>query len=262
MKTIAELQQEIRSIRKELSNLDGRLNAMDTELLNYKDVTSDDSEYKRIYEIAKTMPVIKHPIVQETIQVKNNYFGMLLMVAVVDDSINEDQLMFFQRMVLSDANDQRLEHYIAALGSIVPENVLYKMDENIKQKYDRQLLLDMLIVAGLSRGNTRKAYELIVNIAAVLGLKKEELKKIALVASEILKQSVEGLPTENFLVIITDEMFGYYLSEIPGWDTRVKKALVEKMIFVLSNIDRNKKNNISVVSEEEEYGENWCYYKD
>lgn len=88
MKTIAELQQEIRSIRKELSILDGRLDAMDTELLGYKDVTSDDSEYKRIYEIAKTMPVIKHPIVQETIPIKNNYFGMLLMVAVVDDSID------------------------------------------------------------------------------------------------------------------------------------------------------------------------------
>lgn len=261
MKTIAELQQEIRSIRKELSILDGRLDAMDTELLGYKDVTSDDSEYKRIYEIAKTMPVIKHPIAQETMPIKNNYFGMLLMVAVVDDSINEDQLMFLQRMVMSDANYQRLEHYIAALGSIVPENILYKMDENIKQKYDRQLLLDMLIIAGLSRGNTRKAYELIVNIAAVLGLKKQELKIIALVASGILKQSVEDLPTDNLLVISTDEMFGYYLSEIPGWETRIKKALVEKMISVISNTIRNNKNNTTVISEEEEYGENWYYYK-
>lgn len=162
---------------------------------------------------------------------------------------------------MSDANYQRLEHYLAALGSIVPENILYKMDENIKQKYDRQLLLDMLIIAGLSRGNTRKAYELIVNIAAVLGLKNQELKIIALVASGILKQSVEDLPIENLLVISTDEMFGYYLSEISGWETRIKKALVEKMISVISNTIRNNKNNTTVISEEEEYGENWYYFK-
>ena len=50
MKSIAELQQEIRSIRNEIIKLDARLEVLDSELLNYKDTPTENSEYKRIYE--------------------------------------------------------------------------------------------------------------------------------------------------------------------------------------------------------------------
>ena len=231
MKTIVELQQEIRSIRKEFHWLDGRLEMMGRELLNYKEGTSDHSAYERIYQLARSMPMLQHPILKETVAVKNNYFAILLMVAVMDDSINEDQLLFLQRMVLADDLYPHLEHYLSALGAMVPENVLYEMSETIKEKYADRLLLDMLIFANLSRGDTREAFEMIANIAAFLHVDKENLKKTAKVASAILKQKLEELSGDSLETIGINETYGYYLHELAGWDERVKKALEKKAIL-------------------------------
>ena len=117
MKTISELQQEIRSIRSEMTKLDSRLEVLDSELVNYKDTPTEKSEYKRIFDIAKSMPIFKHPILKESLNVKNNYFAVLLMVITVDDSLSDEQLLFLQRMVMTDSRNSRLDHY---LGSIIP----------------------------------------------------------------------------------------------------------------------------------------------
>lgn len=47
-KLIAEIQQELRSIRTELQKMDSRLSALDDKLVNYKDAVNEDSKYKRI----------------------------------------------------------------------------------------------------------------------------------------------------------------------------------------------------------------------
>lgn len=251
MKTIAELQQEIRSIRKELESLDGRLDAIDAELLNFKEVASDSSEYKRIYEIAKTMPLIKHPIIKENIATKNNYFGILLMIATVDDSLNEDQLLFLQRMVLADVNNSRLDYYLGSLGAIQRENVLYKMDGVIKAKLSEQLLLDMIILANLSHTVSRNSYEIIVSIAALVKKGKTSLSMISKVASAILRQDISDLVLEHKEIDDMDSRFGYYLVEIKGWKecaSHQGKEISKTAFFHMS--------------EKEEYGNNWYYYRD
>lgn len=74
LKTIAELQQDIRLIKKDIAGIDKRLDDMSNELAYYKSTANDESEYKRILMIAKTMPILNHPIAKESIATKNNYF--------------------------------------------------------------------------------------------------------------------------------------------------------------------------------------------
>lgn len=266
MKTIAELQQEIRGIRKELNSLDGRLDALDTELLNYKDVAFDHSEYKRIYEIAKAMPIIKHPLIKENIAIKNNYFGILLMIATIDDSISQEQLLFLQRMILSDPMNDRLDYYLKSLGTIRCENVLFQINETVKLKLGEQLLLDMIILANLTHGNSTGSYEMIASIAAFLGKNKECLANISKVALAVLQQDVSGLQLGYQDIIDMECNFGYYLSEINGWSEkfteasiRIQQELRERQVKGLMKRSNEKAGNIS---EEEEYGEDWYYYKD
>lgn len=249
MKTIAELQQEIRDIRKELKLLDNRLDAMDKELLNYKDITSDKSEYKRIYEIAKTMPIISHPVIKENVAVKNNYFAILLMVATVDDSLSDEQLLFLQRMVLSDLNNSRLDYYLGSLGTIHRENVIYKMNEVVKTKLSEQLLLDMMILANLSHSTSRESYEIIANIATLLNKDKQSLSDIAKTASAVLRQNITDLVSGCEQIIYMNEQFGYYLSKIDGWEECVANA----------NAFKYPKITISAefFPEEEEYWSKW-----
>ena len=264
MKRIAELQQEIRSIRKELSTIDNRLDAMNTELLNYKDVTSDNSEYKRIYEIAKTMPVIKHPVIEEHISTKNNYFGILLMIATVDDSLSEEQLLFLQRMVLSDLNNSRLDYYLGSLGTIQRENVLFKMEENVKTKLAEQLLLDMMILANLTRGVSRNAYEIIASIASFVGKNKDCLTIVSKVASAMLRQDISGLLQGHQETIDINNRFGFYLTEINGWKEHVAEASLIQYQCEVRNYQGREVSQVAFfhMSEEEEYGESWYYYKD
>lgn len=52
MKTIAEIQQEIRFIRTEIGNLDYRLQKVSDELSNFKEIEYTESVYQTIYEMA------------------------------------------------------------------------------------------------------------------------------------------------------------------------------------------------------------------
>jgi hypothetical protein len=264
MKTIAELQQEIRNIRKELNNLDDRLNGIDSELVNYKDAPMDNSEYKRLYEIAKMMPKINHPIIAQSLSVRNNYFGILLMIATIDDNLNEGQLLFLQRMILADANNSRLDYYLGNLGSINPENILIRMNEAVKTTFSDQLLLDMMILFNLSSGSTRNACKFVASIATFTGKNKAVLMRISKVAVAVLKQDICDLPTPYQDTIDMDNQFGFYLGEIPGWKERIVEANVAKHKREERNYEgRNvSKTAFFHMSEEEEYGENWIYYKD
>lgn len=69
---------------------------------NFKEIEYTESVYQTIYEMAQHMPIIMHPIVNQEARVKDNYFAILVSVAGMDDSINNDQLFLLQRMIIGD----------------------------------------------------------------------------------------------------------------------------------------------------------------
>lgn len=225
---------------------------------------SKEELYKRIYEIAKTMPIIHHPIVKESVAIKNNYFGMLLMIAASGDSICEEQLLFMQRIILGDADNSRFDYYLGNLGTIERENVLFKMDATIKEKYADLLLVDMMILTKLSKGQTRNAYEIISNIAAFLNKDKASLKSVSEVARDILMQRI-GIHYKDYnQVFAFNEKYGHYLSEIAGWENLMREATVEQLRKEKRNYEDKEVSKAAnfYMSEEEEYGSDWYYYKD
>lgn len=248
MKTISELQQEIRSMQTELRNISDHLTEINDELLNYKDTGMSDSIYKRVYEIAETLPIIKHPIINYGYAVKNNYFAILILIATCEDSINDNQLLFMQRMIMADSQRASIDVYVEGIGSIKPENVIFKIQETVKNELHFQLVLDMLIIANLSKVKTRKTHEIIANISSFLGVKSEELIQIANIAMLILMQDIKKYQNQGYQRMLADNTrFGYYLSEIDGWADYLIKS----------------KNSGAwhSISKETEYGEDWFYYE-
>lgn len=217
-------------MQTELHNINEHLTEINDELLNYKDSGISDSIYKRIYEIAETMPIIKHPIINYGYAVKNNYFAILILVATCEDSINDNQLLFLQRMVMADSQRSTIDLYMAGIGNICPENVIFKIQENIKNELANQLLLDMLIIANLSMVKTRRTYEIIANISSFLGIQTGYLTHVSTVASSILRQNIDAIQEEkvNSLALEDDALYGYYLNEIPGWRELIIKQREQK----------------------------------
>mgnify|MGYP000887408010 FL=1 len=226
MKTISELQQEIRNMQKELINISEHLTDVDNELLKYKDTFKSESAYKKIYEIAKTMPIIDHPIINYDYSIRNNYFAILILIATCEDGINENQLLFLQRMVMADKQRTSIDLYMAGIGSISPENVFFKIKDEIKENMSDRLMLDMLIIANLSLVKSRKTYEIISNIAALFEIDKDTMTHLSQIAMVILKQDITNVELEmsKILIIKADERYGYYLSEISGWNELLMNA--------------------------------------
>lgn len=254
MKTISELQQEIRGIQKELNLLNNRLKALDDEFIEFKNYNQNDSLYQRIYDLAARMPVISHPLMKEGQLVKNNYFAMLIMVATLEDSINEDQLLFLQRIIMSDPYNNGLNHYVGQLRKMKTENVIYNCNETVKNSLAEQLLLDLLIIANLSRTKSKKIFELIAQIVAFLGINKERVSHIGVIAVTVLTQNINKyscsfnnsqLNSQKRLAsceLINEDAkrFQYYLKEISGWNAIVQNA------FKFKNTENSKKQGNKV----------------
>lgn len=258
MKTIAELQQEIRSMQTVLQEINNRLSNIDDELLNYKDSGIRDSNYKRIYEIADSMPIIQHPIIHYGYTVKNSYFAILILVATCEDSINDEQLLFLQRMVMADSQRTSIDLYMAGIRSVSIENVIFKMPDDVKN-LSNQLVLDMLMVANLGKVKTRNTFEIIASVVAVLGVESRIVTNISSVSKTILMQDIKIISMENIEVIVSDDLqFGYYLQELDGWSDLVIRAKEKR-----KQLEEEKRNEYAASfekNEKDEYGENWFYY--
>ena len=267
MKTISELQCEIRSMQTELRNMDEHLNEISDELMNYKDSGTGKSDYEKIYRVVQTMPIIEHPIIKYGYESKNNYFAILILVATCEDSINNEQKIFLQRMIMADSQRSTIDAYLNGISTINIENVIFNIHEDIKHNLAKQLVLDMIIIANLSKIQTEKTFGLITNIAAFLEIDSDDLIHISNIALTILKQNIREYRNNiNKATIIGDEeSFGYYLNEVPGWNILINQERKRLMEELLSNVKNSGKTTSkplgAEMSTKEEYGEDWYYYE-
>ncbi len=222
MKTISELQQEIRLIRKDINKMDERLSVIDDELMTFKDSIQEDTNFGHIYNLAEVMPIIHHPITSLEPKQKSVYLGTLLMIATLEDSISDQQLLFLQRMVMWEADRNRIDYYMVNLGKIQPDNVIYHLADEKMKTQAKYLLLDMIIIAKLSKNCSMKSYELISDIALVLKFTKSSFSEICSVAVSILKQNYDDIPREK--IVYLNEKYGYYLNELNGWAILVENV--------------------------------------
>lgn len=230
MKTISELQQELRLVRKDLTKMDERLSEIDKELMSFKESLQDDTSFQHIYNLAEAMPIIPHPVANMPQKSKSIYFGILLMVATLEDSISDQQLLFLQRMVMSDSARNRIDYYMGSMGKIQPDNVIFRLDDELILSHADQLLLDLIVVAKLGRNCTTKTLSVISDLASILKKKKADFTEIAEVAAAVLRQDFEHLSTNPADVVRFHLKFGHYLNELAGWSAYANEVSVKKAI--------------------------------
>lgn len=230
MKTISELQREIRVIREDLAKMDERLSSIDKDLLSFKDSLQSGTNFDHIYNLAEAMPIIAHPITSFQQAAKSTYMGIVLMTATLEDSITNQQLLFLQRMIMADPDRRRIDYYMGSLGKLQPDNVIFQLSDETITAHGSQLLLDMMIVARLGKLCTEKTFGVISDIASVLGKDKRIVIKITQAAIAVLTQSYEKIPSNSASVLYMDEHFGYYLGELPGWEKHVSEKRSQKAV--------------------------------
>jgi hypothetical protein len=86
------------------------------------------------------------------------------------------------------------------------------------------ILLDMLIVAKLSKNCTEKSYYAIADIALLMKKEKRDIVKISQIAAIVLRQDTKEIGLIYQEVVECDRKYGYYLQEIKGWKEILNKA--------------------------------------
>lgn len=215
MKTISELQRELRSVRETLAKQGERLAVIDCELLSFKDSPLKETNYSHIYHLAESMAIIKHPVVTFPQKEKSIYMGVLLMIATLEDSISDQQLLFLQRMIMTDENRKNIDSYIGNLGKIQPDNIIFHLSDEAIIQFGNQLILDMMIISKLGKNCTSKSFGVIADIASILGKGKQELAEISAVAIALLTQNLSSLAGND--IIRLNCLYGFYLKEVSGW---------------------------------------------
>jgi hypothetical protein len=236
MKTIAELQQELRKTRQELAKIDERLSCLDDELMSFKEASFPDTKYERIFKLAESMPIIRHPVVSLAQEDKSAYLGILLMAATLEDSISDNQLLFFQRLIMSDPYRRQIDIYIGNIGKIMPENIMFMLPTTITGILADELILDLLLIVNLGNHCTVRSYSLIADIATLLNRSHYDIEKSMVCAKAILTQQLPWDDTDVDEVFEICNRYGYYTQHINGWEEKfigaARKSLLKCLVSV------------------------------
>lgn len=237
MKTVSELQHEIRLVRKDLTKMDERLSKLDEELTSFKETTQEATTYfDHIFNLAEEMPLLRHPVLYMQPKQKSIYFGLLFMIANLENSISNNQLLLLQRMVIADENRDRIDYYMRHLGRIKPENLFFQLDDEGISIYADQLILDMLIIAKLGEICTEKTWCIISDIASVFQKAKDEFQEICSVAAAVLKQDWCSLHNDVNTVFRLDSKYSYYLNGLTGWKEHVDRMKIKEIVEEINSV--------------------------
>lgn len=234
MRSISDLQKEIEYLHRDLAKLNKRLLAVGNELADYRALQNNKISYDEIYALAESMPVIKHPICDIQPEGKAIYVSLLLMIATLENELNDRQLLFLQRMIMSDEDWNKLDIYFANMRRFQPDNVIFHLQNKNILSYSDQLLLDMMLIAKLGKHCTSKTMNLIADIAVALDKDKNKVRKIIIVAKALLTHNLQVIENYKFNYLYLNSTYGYYFTDIPEWNSKVGNMLKSRLNDLLA----------------------------
>lgn len=248
MRSISDLQKEIEYLHRDLAKLNKRLLAVGNELADYRALQNTEISYEEIYALAESMPVINHPMCNMQPEEKAIYVSLLLMVAALENELNDRQLLLLQRMIMSDDDWNKLDIYFANMRRFQPDNVIFHLQNKNILSYSNQLLLDMMLIAKLGKHCTSKTMNLIADIAVALDKDKNKVRKIIIVAKALLTHNLNVIENYKFNYLYLNSTYGYYFTDIPEWNSKVSNMLKSRLNDLLAYY----KNQAMSTSEEYE----------
>lgn len=238
MRSISDLQKEIEYLHRDLAKLNKRLLAVGDELDGYRALQNTEINYDEIYALAESMPVIKHPICDMHPEEKAIYVSLLLMVATLENELNDRQLLFLQRMIISDEDWNKLDIYFANMRRFQPDDVIFYLQNKNILSYSNQLLLDMMLIAKLGKNCTGKSMKLIADIAVALDKDKDKnkIREIIIVAKALLTHNLNVIEANQSDYLHINNLYGYYFKEFSNWNKIVSSYDAKEIINKLDKI--------------------------
>jgi len=201
MKSIEELQHDLKKIYNELEEIK-ESQRIDTDVsVNFKEISAT----------AKRYPISGHPLLNEDEHAKQTYLMMLLSVAELDVEKYPDTYCMIYRI----AYGIKFTGDIQELALIAKQMNFERLDEctRLFENTDLKLLLilDCMLIAGFFEKGKNEAYEYISKLCVLLKVGKEQVTFLANMARVILTQDLNEYKCD--IPNTYENLFDCYLNE-------------------------------------------------
>lgn len=191
MKSLLDIQQEIRELEKNMSSLTNDLKSIQSDIENMRNTSPDTGiDYSKIEVLAKQIPFKNHPLGQlQNDSASQSYLEMLLNLVRLDADRDAtiNRMAFVQWIQMKSKTNWTLEELYKDSFNITKESY-YNFSEAITGKYRDYFMVDALMVANLGRKVNREILEYLAELSGILGINKEKLKELSLIAHIALSQ--------------------------------------------------------------------------
>ena len=192
MKTLQELQQEVRILEDELRGLGTRLGRVASELdeLQHAGDGSAGIDFDAVRFCAKQLDFSGHPLAELEPGAARLYLTALLSLARFRKETDGNLLVLAQWILDQTQLSDTLSSLLLA-GYEIGAKQLQDLHEQLGNHWGPMLVLDLLVGAGLSGPPEEKALEYIGEVAMLFQMDEDRMEDIAAAARCSLRQSLE-----------------------------------------------------------------------
>lgn len=192
MKTLQELQQEVRVLEDDLRGLGTRLGQVAAGLDELRHAGDDSTgiDFDAVRFCAKQLDFTSHPLAERDPDTARLYLTVLLSLARFRKEIDVNLLIFAQWILQQTKLQDTLSSLLLA-GYDLGTKQLRELREHLGVNWAPMLTLDLLVGAGLSGPPDEKALEYIGELALLFQLDEDVVENMAAAARCSLRQSLE-----------------------------------------------------------------------
>lgn len=184
MKTISEIQNEIKDMNLKLSELFNEL-----EELKPKDNINKQTDFSKISLLASQYPIKEHRVKNADNYTKKLYLIMLSTIAQTNNDNKEEKLVFLDRILLGIKYEGEFESIVKE-GMEVDDSIIDDFINCMKDNECKQLfILESLIISNLGGELDDIAKKYISELISYLGIEKNEVMFLIELSICVLEQS-------------------------------------------------------------------------
>lgn len=273
MKSLLDIQQDIRELEKNVANITDTVKEIDS---NLEELRSDGQEksidWFKISILAKNIKFKNHPIkkIKDSL-IQKAYIKLLLNIVMFDSDIelSLSRLIFIQWIKTESKIGLALEDLYKDCYKMKPETY-YEIADSIPEEYRENLIVDTLIVAHLGGTANAEIYKYIADIVAIFGIEKERLITLSFVSKVSLRQDTNWMKREDKgRLIRKSKKYGHYISEelIRSTIISIRKIIFEiperyayRFSWDIASLGRRKKEG-DILASYEDSRENYAKKK-
>ena len=262
MESLLEIQQKVKELENSLKNITNTIGSINTDIQKLR-VTDKDLEidFKKLKVLSRHIPFKTHPLSElNDRHCIKLYVEILMNIIRISPEISIEKMSFVQWIIEKSKIDISFEDlYKESLE--MNDKLLDEVVNYLSEDYKIYIVIDSMVIGNLTGKADVNTLNYIADICRVLGIKKDDINALAIIAKAILCQNTNNISNiKNTKFLDYTFKVKYYLNaqlikEMLNIIMTQYRCLVE-----LPSCSYNivfTKNSFSDVKEDEEIG----YYK-